>query len=658
MRPRDRLTAMALVVGVLHGLAFAIGPAAAQQATDASRDQDQRQLADCDTSRDPVRTIRACTAVLDRQGANAPTTATRIFVLHKRANAYRERAEYGPAITDYSTVITLDAKDANAHYNRANVHLLRNDQNAAIADYRKAVELRPGLGLAHIQLGSLLLARGDLRTALDHYDQAVRIDGRDTAALVGRGLARERLGDLDGAVASLSEAVTQSPDNVSIRLMHAQLLRRKGDNTRALADLDRALELSRDNVDVLIERGTVQNALGNRDQAIADCSRAISLAGSNAGGYVCRGLARAGKGELRAARDDLDQAVRLDGDRPEAVVARGYVHYQLGALDAAIADFRRSLVLDASSADAQRFLGVALIDKGDTEAGMKAFDDAIRAAPNDPWPHMLRSVGAAAAGNRDAALRDVATALRILGDNNSNARLARGVVYYHLGELDKAREDMDAAIRLDASNGQAHNALGRLLIRQRDFVRAGQSLDTAARLLPGTWGILRNRALAAVERKDIAAARRDINASIEISTAFAESFYVRGLVNEAEGQRNAAIADYEQALIKLSLDGDGRQAQQLARARIAALRGGGAAAPAPPTNDLVPPIPGPTATTSSPPVAQPVAAPATSPTAPPAPTATSDYDSLRCRLLRGWARHAEGYSGVKLLELDPACRPK
>ena len=236
MRQRDRLTSVMLAVGVLHAVGFGIGTVAAQQATGTPADgRATRISANSPTATRaaiPPAAIRACTAVLDRQGANAPTSATRIFVLHKRANAYRERAEYAPAIADYSAVIALDAKDANAHYNRANVHLLRNDQNAAIADYRKAVELRPGLGVAHLQLGSLLLARNELRTALDHFDQAVRIDGRDTAALVGRGLARERLGDLDGAIASLSEAVTQTPDNVAFRLMRAQLLRRKGENAR------------------------------------------------------------------------------------------------------------------------------------------------------------------------------------------------------------------------------------------------------------------------------------------------------------------------------------------------------------------------------------------------------------------------------------------
>ena len=123
---------------------------------------------------------------------------------------------------------------------------------------------------------------------------------------------------------------------------------------------------------------------------------------------------------------------------------------------------------------------------------------------------------------------------------------------------------------------------------------------------------------------------------------------MRGLVNEAEGQRNAAVADYELALIKLPLDGDGRRAQQQARDRIAALRAGSAAPPAATSGGPVPSTPGPTSTL----------APSGAPGVPPAPTAASDYDSLRCRLLRGWAGHAEGYSGVKLLELDPACRPK
>lgn len=647
MRPRVRLTALVLAAGILHGAGLGIGGAAAQQATD----QDQRQLADCDTSRDHTRTIQACSAVLDRQGANAPTAATRIFALHKRANAYRERGEYASAIADYTEVIRLDAKDANAHYNRANVHLLRNDQAAAIADYRKAVELRPGLGLAHVQLGNLLLARNEARTALDHFDQAVRIDGRDTAALVGRAIARDRVGDLDGAIASLSDALAQAPDNAVYHLMRAQLLRRKGDNTRALADADRALTLSPGNVDALVERGTLQNALGNRDQAIADCNRAIDLSSNNAGGYVCRGLARAGKGELRSARDDLDRAVRLDGSQAEAIVARGYVLYQLGTLDAAVADFRRALALDPASVDARRFLGVALVDKGDIDAGIRAFDEAVRATPNDPWPHMLRAVGSAAAGNREAALRDAATAIRILGDSNSNARLARGVTYYHLGDLDAARADIEAAIRLDATNGQAHNMLGRLLIRQRDFARAGETLDTAVRLLPGHWSALRNRALAAIERNDIAAARRDIAASLEISTAFAESFVVRGLVREAEGQRNAAIADYELALTKLPLDGDGRRAQQRARDRIAALR-------APPPPVATPPSSPPTASDVPPPAPTATSTGRSEPSPTAAPSSTAAYDSFHCRMLRDWAGHAEGYSGVKLLDLDPSCRPK
>ncbi len=654
-RPGGRLTAIAMAGGMLCVLAFGVAPVSAQQqpggaAADASRDQDQRELAECDTSRDPVRTIRACTAVLDRRGANAPTSATRVFVLHKRANAYRERSEYASAVADYSEVIALDAKDANAHYNRANVHLLRNDQNAAIADYRKAVELRPGLGVAHVQLGSLLLGRNDARTALDHFEQAVRIDGRDAAALAGRALARDRLGDLDGAIASLTDALTQSPDVAAYRLMRAQMLRRKGENTRALADIDRVLELAPDAVDALIERGTINNALTHRDQAIADCSRAIDRSRDNAAAYVCRGLARAGKGDIRAARADLDRAVQIDASQPEALVARGYVLYQLGSLEAAAADFRRALVLDPASADAQRFLGVVLIDKGETEAGMRAFEEAIRATPNDPWLHMLRSVGFAALGNREAALRDATTAIRLLGDSNSNARLARGVAYYHLGELDNARGDVEAAVRLDASNGQAYNALGRLLIRQRDFARASEALDTAARLLPGHWVVLRNRALASLERRDLAAARRDITASLDTSTTFAESYVVRAQINEAEGQRNAAIADYELSLTKLPLDADGRRAQQLARDRLAALRAP-PPSPSPPTSNGRPPTP--------------VATPVTEPAArPPAPTARSEpgpvapSEPLHCRLLRDWARHAEGYTGVKLLDLDPSCQPK
>jgi tetratricopeptide (TPR) repeat protein len=315
---------------------------------------------------------------------------------------------------------------------------------------------------------------------------------------------------------------------------------------------------------------------------------------------------------------------------------------QRGRYDEAIADFEAALAIDPRSQDALRFLGLAHSDKGDVPRALQAFERAIAADASDPWPLMIRSITYAREGDRQRALADVERALTLTGSSSSDAFLVRAAVYYFLDDLNRARDDLDTALRLSAANGQAHRLLARLHVREGRLDDADRSLSVAERLMPGDVSVLFVRGLLALARRDYTAAVRSLDASLAINPAHAEGFAARGAAHEGLGNTARAIDDYRTAIGRLATDPESRAAKSRATDRLAAL--------------TAPPRPAPRPAQPQPQVAAPpapttAAGPPTRPAVPsPAPVETS---SAYCRLVEGVFVHSRRYTGV---EFDVGCR--
>jgi tetratricopeptide (TPR) repeat protein len=348
---------------------------------------------------------------------------------------------------------------------------------------------------------------------------------------------------------------------------------------------------------------------------------------------VCLGLAHQSRGDLAAAQHSYERASSWDRQDVTALAGRGYVLLQRGRYDAAAAEFRAALAIDPRSQDALRFLGLAYADKGDRAKAEGELKRAIDIDPKDPWPVMIRAITAARDGDRRTALADAARALEIAGARSSDGLLVRGAVHYFLEDFDQARADIEASIRLNGDNGQAHRMLSRLLIRQGRLEEAQRSLDAAARLMPNDVTVLLQQGLIALRRRDYGVAVRELTRSLDINDAHAEGFAARGQAHEGQGQVAAAIADYRTASTKLAVDGDGRRARALAAERLAALT----AAPA--------------ATRPK----QPAGADAGSPAQNSEQRPTPPDQPLYCRLVEGTFAHSRKYTGVAF---DIGCSPR
>lgn len=94
---------------------------------------------DCNQDKDPDRSIRACTQIIERgKRENQETRAAAYF---NRGNAYVVKAEDNRAIANYDKGIALNPNYAYGYTLRGVTYLLMGEQDRAIADLRKALEI-------------------------------------------------------------------------------------------------------------------------------------------------------------------------------------------------------------------------------------------------------------------------------------------------------------------------------------------------------------------------------------------------------------------------------------------------------------------------------------------------------------------------------------
>lgn len=664
MRSQATFDAFAGLKAALVALVVAANavPAHAQQARQPSAPQSApaNTAANCFEASEPARIAAGCDVVL--AAARGTYTADQTgFAWQRRGGARVALGQVDEAIADFRQMASAGYKPHEAQASIAGLEFRRQRWADAERAYREALRINPSYALAHSGLGHTLTAQGKPAEAVTHFDRALATNSNDASLHLGKGSAQYASGDLDSAIRSLGDALRLSPGLMPALFLRAQAHQDKGDRNAALADADAVVAgaTGEDRVRALTFRGRLRNAAKTYATALADCTAAnteadrIGLADPaiRAAVFACQGLARQSRGEYREAVQSYENALRWSGSDATALAGRGYVAYQRGQYDAAAADFEAVLRNDPRSQDALRFLGLTYADKGELAKAETIFARAIAVDPRDPWPIMIRAVAIAKEGRRDRALADVERALRLTGDRSSDAMLVRGAVHYFLDDLEKSRTDVEAALRLDPENGQAHRLQSRINLRQNRLDDAQRGIEAATRLLPNDAGLALNRGLLALARRNVAEARRELTASIELNDAHAESFVARGQVHEAEGRPQLAIADYRLAEQKLATDPDGRRAKATAQVRLAALTAPAAEAPpAPPLAASSGQGRPPASSTNDPRVA---AVRPGSPTRPadvataPQPTPDgAEAPTLYCRLVEGVFVHSRRYTGV------------
>ena len=139
-----------------------------------------------------------------------------------------------------------------------------------------------------------------------------------------------------------------------------------------------------------------------------------------------------------------------------------------------------------------------------------------------------RGIAFAKKGDLDAALRDFDQAITLKPDF-AEALNSRGTVFTKKDDLDRAFRDFEHALKIKPDFAKALNNRGLTFAKKGDLDAALRDYDNALKSEPDYAEVLNNRGAAFAKKGDLDAALRDFEHAIEIKPDYVEAFHNRAI---------------------------------------------------------------------------------------------------------------------------------
>lgn len=164
-------------------------------------------------------------------------------------------------------------------------------------------------------------------------------------------------------------------------------------------------------------RGTAAIKAGDWTGARSAFEAALEKNPKQADAHYYLGLALDKAGDRAGAEKSYRAAVELQPDLQEASENLTALYVEARKFDEAIGVARKALATNGKNAELQLNLAFALSGKGDVEAATKAFEDAVKLAPNDARFYVAYAQHLGAAKKTDEAVAKLEQAQRVAGDD-------------------------------------------------------------------------------------------------------------------------------------------------------------------------------------------------------------------------------------------------
>lgn len=264
------------------------------------------------------------------------------------------------------------------------------------------------------------------------------------------------------------------------------------------------------------QRGIKAFQAGDMDGAKTAFTEAVKKHPKDGEAVYYLGLVAEKQGDKKTAEADYKKALELRPDLENAAVNLGALYIDSNRYDEALLVTRQGLQKHPQTAQLQMNLAIGLANKGDEGASERAFQDVIKAMPNDAnahfvhghwlavWKHAdeaaaeLRAarplaqndVGVLAAiGHEFATIRDPADCVptfdkAIQIKDAAELRTERALCKLAAKDEAGAQSDLEAAVGSDASFAPAHFWLGNLYAKKDKLKEAQTQYEAYLKLQP------------------------------------------------------------------------------------------------------------------------------------------------------------------------------
>lgn len=329
---------------------------------------------------------------------------------------------------------------------------------------------------------------------------ALKADPKDVQALDELATLQANDGDIDGALATYARIAT--PDAWQENRWVSALIRKR-DYKGALARLDSAIARLPNDANLRSSRGEVLLSMGRRAEAVLEAERVAKLPD---GRTTAASLYLSLKMPAEAVRQ-YDLAIAAGGEYMEYQYFSRAIARPESDIDGRMADFDAALKIDPSFISAITGKVDLLQKQGKADLAKAVLDDALTRSPTDDDLLIARSAWFQKAGDRTAALRDLATARADAIERYSFMRLCAHGAEAKL-DLELALADCDEAAIYVPGDIAADRA--KVLVAMGRYPEAIVSYDRSLRYAPDFADVVRGRAEAKRKSGDLAGYKKDV----------------------------------------------------------------------------------------------------------------------------------------------------
>ncbi len=328
---------------------------------------------------------------------------------------------------------------------------------------------------------------GQFNEALEFVDALLTEDGDLAAARDWRASILSALGRLESAIEELKLVLYHDPNDLEAfrdRTAVELQLALTGDERYlqpALRHAQYVIEMYSTDPIAPCYRGIIAICRQEYDRAIDELTVAtdeFSKRGASEDVYtsmVCRGFARMKKAEYKRAKSDFDDLLeRYPSGREDATLRslRGECLAGLGDLKRSIADFTEAIKRRPNDVNLHARRAASYVRMRDLNSALTDLDQIVRISPAEPRTYFDRLSVRIANHDDVGAMADIDRIIQLV-PGTAGPYLHRAVQYVLLlNDRDRALEDVDRALSIDAMSPFSYALRGCLLARKSEYIPA------------------------------------------------------------------------------------------------------------------------------------------------------------------------------------------
>jgi tetratricopeptide (TPR) repeat protein len=250
--------------------------------------------------------------------------------------------------------------------------------------------------------------------------------------------------------------------------------------------------------------------------------------------------------QFDAAKTEIQAAIRYKPDVANAYQDLGILFIDQRKFDDAIEQTKKAIALEPDNSRFHYDLGAEYGDVGDWISAIREYREVKRLDPNNA--DSRQNLGEALMRTDPGAAITEFRELAALQPDRPVCHFCLGDAYYQMGQYDEAKKEYVLATQLDPASAFPHAGLGRLHEMDKDYDAAISEFREAERLNPSFGGAFTDAGRVLLAKKDFAGATEELKRAEEVDPTSWQNHDFRGQAFEGLGDRESAIAEYNEAL--------------------------------------------------------------------------------------------------------------